>query len=287
MDRCWKCTRPPSCSASAASRATIVDSLVARDAAEPERRAHRALAHDAAARERQVLLVQREHAAAHALIAQRPAQHARAHHRAPVVGEAERPLRAQLRHVRELLAAQPARDRGQEADGHARLVRRGLAQRAKQRRRVDRGVGVGHRYHGAEPARRGGARAGLEILLVLLAGRAQMHVRIEEGREEVHARATLSDLLAVARERARRRRSPRSHPCARGRRSGRRCRARGSIACTSRKRTSAFGWALETSGALPMLRRAAAAAAVPARARRRAARRGPPCARRRRPRPVP
>ena len=48
-----------------------------RDAGDAERRADGALVHRAAARERRVLLVQREHAAAQALVLQRLAQHRR------------------------------------------------------------------------------------------------------------------------------------------------------------------------------------------------------------------
>jgi hypothetical protein len=63
-------------------------------------------------------------------------------------------------------------------------------------RRIDDRVGVRHRDDGAEPAGRRGAGAGLEVLLVLLPGRAQVHVRVDERREEVLAAAV--DALAVA-----------------------------------------------------------------------------------------
>ena len=53
-----------------------------------------------------VLLVQREHAAAQALVLQRLAQHPGALHRPAVVGEAERALLAQLGHLGQLLALQ-------------------------------------------------------------------------------------------------------------------------------------------------------------------------------------
>ena len=70
----------------------------------PERGADGALVHRAAARERRVLLVQRQHAAAQALVLQRLAQHAGALDGLAVVGEAERALLAQLRHLGQLLA---------------------------------------------------------------------------------------------------------------------------------------------------------------------------------------
>ena len=81
----------------------------ARDAAEAERGADGSLAHDPSAREREVLLVQREHPAAEALVAKRPAQHGGAHHGSPVVGEAERAL---ARAARPSPSAPPRRGRG-------------------------------------------------------------------------------------------------------------------------------------------------------------------------------
>ena len=52
---------------------------------------------------------------------------------------------------------------------------------------VDDRVGVGHRDDPAEAARGSGASAGLDVLLVLLPGRAQVDVGVEEGRERVQA----------------------------------------------------------------------------------------------------
>ncbi len=69
------------------------------DAADAQRGADGALVHGAAARERAVLLVQRQHAAAQALVLQCLAQHAGALHRAPVVGEAQRSLLPELGHL--------------------------------------------------------------------------------------------------------------------------------------------------------------------------------------------
>ena len=83
---------------------------------EAERRADRALVHGAAARERRVLLVKREHAAAQALVLQRLLQRPGALDRLTIVGEAERALVCELGHLRELLAFLATRDRGQEAD---------------------------------------------------------------------------------------------------------------------------------------------------------------------------
>ena len=76
----------------------------ARDAGDAEQRADLALVHDAGARQRGVLLVQGQHAAAQPLVLQRAAQHPGAHDRAAVVGEAQRALLAQLGHLRQLAA---------------------------------------------------------------------------------------------------------------------------------------------------------------------------------------
>ena len=65
--------------------------------------------------------------------------------------------------------ARPRGDRGEEADRDARLAPRRLAQRAQDRRGVDRRVGVRHRDDGDEAAGGGRAGAGVEVLLVLLA----------------------------------------------------------------------------------------------------------------------
>ena len=80
-----------------------------------------------------------------------------------------------------------------------RASRRGrVAQRAQDRRGVDDRVGVGHRDDRAEAAGGGGAGAGLEVLLVLLAGRAQVHVRVDEAGEQV-APVAVDDLGALGR----------------------------------------------------------------------------------------
>ena len=68
----------------------------------------------------------------------------------------------------------------------------------------DRRLGVGHREDPTEAARRGRAGSRLDVLFVLVAGGAQVHVRVEEGREGVQALG-LDQLGAVGRRRARRR----------------------------------------------------------------------------------
>ena len=106
-----------------------------------------------------------------------------------VVGEAERARLAQLRHLGQRLAGEAGRDRREEADGDARLAAGRFAQAEQDRRGVHGRVRVGHRHDGDEAARGGGARTGLEILLVLLARDAQVHVRVDEAREDVLAGA--------------------------------------------------------------------------------------------------
>ena len=145
-----------------------------------------ALVHRAVAAERRVLLVQRDHAAAEALVLQRLAQHARRETTGlPSSVKPSGALVAQRGHLGQLVAGQPARDRRARS-------RRGSGRRARRRRaasaaaaRSRRRVGVGHRQDGAEAAGGRGAGAGLEVLLVLLAGRAEVDVRVDEGREQV------------------------------------------------------------------------------------------------------
>ena len=118
--------------------------------------------------------------------------------RLAVVGEPERAGLAQLGHLGQRLARQAARDEARKPTG-MRASRR-AASRSERRTgaRVDRRVGVRHRDDGDEAAGGGGARAGVEVLLVLLAGRAQVHVRVDEAREQVPALA-VDDLAPSAR----------------------------------------------------------------------------------------
>ena len=143
--------------------------------------------HHAVARQRRVLLVQGDDPAAQPLVLQRAAQHPGRGDRLAVVGEADRPDVAQLGHLGQLLAAQAAGDARQEAGRHPGPLRRLGDQRVDDRRGVDGRDRVRHRDDRAEAARGGGGRAGVDVLLVLLAGRAQVHVRVDERREQVLA----------------------------------------------------------------------------------------------------
>ena len=243
-------------------------------------------------RQRRVLLVQRDHAAGEPLVLQRLAQHPGRDDRLAVVGEPERALRAQLGHLGELAAPQPAGDRGHEADGDARVAGGGVAQGAQDRRGVDDGVGVRHRDDGAVAARRGRAGAGLEVLLVLLAGRAQVDVRVDEGGEEV-APAAVDDLGARRGGEARRaRRSRRSRPSRTRTSCAASIPARGSRTWAEAIRTSAGGAGAWTSaragskGRLVLMRSTAPRSARARSPSRRGPRRGPPSGRRPRTRPA-
>ena len=147
-----------------------------------EQRGHLALVHRAGARQRGILLVQREHPPGQLLVLKRLAHHPRGANGQPVVGEARRAHLGELGHLGEPLALLADGDRGHEAGRDARLAARLLAQRAQHRRRVHDRLGVGLGEDRAEAAGRSGARAGVDVLLVLAPGRAQVHVRVDEGR---------------------------------------------------------------------------------------------------------
>ena len=95
----------------------------ARYPADAQRRADGSLAHRTAVGQRRVLLVQADHPAAQPLVLQGLAQRAGAGDGTAVVGEPQRALLAQLGHLGQLLALQPARDRGEEAHRDARVAR--------------------------------------------------------------------------------------------------------------------------------------------------------------------
>jgi hypothetical protein len=143
--------------------------------------------HHSRARERRILLVQGDDAAGQALVLQRLAQHPRRDDRLAVVGEADRAGVPQLGHLGELASLQPTSDRREEPGGDPRLRVCLGYKRLHDRRGVHRRARVRHRDHGAVAA--GGGRRGPagDVLLVLLTGGAQMHVRVDERREQVGA----------------------------------------------------------------------------------------------------
>ncbi len=151
--------------------------------------------HDPDPRKLRVLLVQRDRAAAEVLVLERPAQDAGAPQGQAVVAEANRAGLAQCRHLGQLLSFHAAGDGGEEADRNAGLLARRLAQGLDVRGRRDRRIGVGHRQDAAVATGRGGAGAGLDVLLVLVPRRAQVDVRIEERGEGMQAGGI--DLLRI------------------------------------------------------------------------------------------
>ncbi len=189
----------------------------------PEQRRHLALVHDAVARERRVLLVERQRAAGEPLVLQRLAHEAGRAHGQAVVGEGGRAGVRQLGHLGQPLSGLADRDRRGESSWDPRLGARALAKRSQHRRGVHHRVGVRHGEDGAVAAGRGGAGAGLDVLLVLAARGAQVNVRVDEGREGVQA-LRVHELGARRAARARRarpaRRSRRRAPAGRP---GRRC----------------------------------------------------------------
>ena len=142
--------------------------------------------HHAVARQRRVLLVQREHAAGEPLVLKRLAQPPSVRDREAVVAEAGGALPRQLGHLGQLASpGWPLVIAARKPTGHdaPRRAARSCSERSTERR-VDDRVGVRHREDRAEAAGRRGARAGLEVLLVLAPGRAQVHVRVDERREQ-------------------------------------------------------------------------------------------------------
>ena len=134
-----------------------------------------------------ILLVQSDRPPAEVLVLERAAQDAGAADRQAVVAEADRAGVAERPHLGQLLAFHAAGHRRQEPDRNRCRLARCLAQGFDVGRGADRGLGVRHRQDAAVAACRGGATAGLGVLFVLVAGHAQVDVRIEEGRKGVQA----------------------------------------------------------------------------------------------------
>ncbi len=137
--------------------------------------------HLTAAGQRRLLLVQRQRARRDGAVGEGVAHHAGRRDGPPVVGERDGTESGELRHLRQLLPAQPFRDRGHEPGGDQRLGASELDERTEHGSRVDDGVGVRHRDDGAVPAGSGGCRARADRLLVLTPRRTQVDVRIHEG----------------------------------------------------------------------------------------------------------
>jgi hypothetical protein len=115
-------------------------------------------------------------------VLQRPAHHARARHRAAVVRDRDAARLAQVPVLRQLLALRAARDGPDRIHAHGAFGARALEDRAGDARGVVDRLGVRHRAHRGEPARRRRPRACRDRLLVLAPGLAQVRVQVDEAR---------------------------------------------------------------------------------------------------------
>ena len=155
-----------------------------RPAGEAELGRDRSVVHLPVARERRLLLVQRQQPASDGAVLERALHQPGGHDRVAVVGERGRSEARELGHLGQLLPLEALRDRGHEAGRDHRVLSRLLDQGAEHGGGIDDGVGVRHREDGAVAAGCGGGRAGGDRLLVLAARHAQVHVRVDEGRSE-------------------------------------------------------------------------------------------------------
>ena len=150
-------------------------------AAEAELRGDDALVDMAPAREGRLLAVDGDRPAGCGAVLERTANQPRRHDRASVVREACGAALGELDHLRQLGAVLRLGDRRQEADGNLRLALRLLRESAEDGGGIDDGLRVRHGEDGAVAACGRGPRSRGEVLLVLAPGRAQVHVRVDEG----------------------------------------------------------------------------------------------------------
>ncbi len=128
-------------------------------------------------------------------VLERPPEHPARDDGFAVVGEPRRSSIGQLAHLGENLAGETARDRRQRPDRNHRLHRCAAEQRVEEGRLIEHRVGVRHREDGGVSPCGGGGRAGREVLLVLLSGRSQVYVGIDQtGQQKA---AVGSDLAGV------------------------------------------------------------------------------------------
>ncbi len=167
-----------------------------RVAGEAELGGDRAFVHMPVVRQRPLLAVQCELASGDGRVLERAAHHSGRRDGNAVVGEGDRAGVSELRHLGQLVAALAARDGGEEADGDLGLAARRLHECAECCGGVDDRIGVRHREDGAESAGRRGLRAACDRLLVFAAGRAQVHVRVDERGRQYKA-CTVDDPMLV------------------------------------------------------------------------------------------
>ena len=167
-----------------------------RPAKHAEARGRLALVDDAVGREGLVLAVRDRDAIELRHVAHAGAHHAGALHTVAVVAEGAGALEHHVADLREGLSLLAAGERADRADvaepGRATAV--DLV--ADAGARVGHGVGVRHGRYVREAAVRRGARAGLDGLLVLEAGVAEVHVHVDEAGNQVLARG-IDDLGAL------------------------------------------------------------------------------------------
>ena len=162
-----------------------------------------ALVHVAALGQRRLFLVQGDRQVERPCVLQGTAHQPCARDRRAVVGKARRAARREVAHLGERFARAVHADRREKARlDHGHLAGT-IKRRLKRGARVDRRRRVRHRQDRRVAARRAGGRARGAVLLVLLARHAQMHVRVDEARQDGTARAvddarTLGALHAVA-----------------------------------------------------------------------------------------
>ena len=116
-----------------------------RPACEAESRRDRAFVHLAVARQRWLLLVERQHPPRHPAVLKSSLHEAGRHDRMAVIGESGGPEAGELGHLAQFLAPETLRDRRHEAGRDRRLRSRKLDQRSKHRGRIDDRIGVRHR----------------------------------------------------------------------------------------------------------------------------------------------
>ena len=150
------------------------------DASEAELGRHRPLVHAAAVAQVRVLGVADHGAAERQRILHRAAVELGVHHGPPVVGERDAARLGQLGELGQLLPAEPPGHGTDWIDAdRARGTRLGQDV-VRDRAGVVGRLRVRHAADGGEAAGGGGAGAGLDRLLVLVAGLAQVHVHVDE-----------------------------------------------------------------------------------------------------------
>ena len=158
------------------------------DAGEPDACRHDALVHHAVPGQAHVLLVKGEQQPRGALVLQRAAHHQGTRHRHAVVGQRSRAGLRQVAVLGEGIALLPHRDGRDEPRGHHGLLRRPLQKRPEDARVVGGRLGVGHGEHGDHPARGRTGGTGRDVLGVLLARGAQVHVHVHDAGDHREAR---------------------------------------------------------------------------------------------------